>query len=1068
MRTFWAAWLAVESALLVGARPDRALSRVVNTKYGRVQGFIQQHASHSLPPVEVFLGIPYASPPSGEGRFTPTSSPLPWEDVRKCLETPPVCPQPPLDLDPSLVPPLRAAHLAAIKPLLENQSEDCLYLNIYSPHDGGGKYPVMVYIHGEAFTWGSGNLYDGSVLASYGQVTVVTMNYRLGPLGFLNTSPSGSGRRGVAGNQGLLDQLAAISWVSENIVHFGGDPERVTLFGHSAGAACINYLVVSPVVVPGLFHRVLLMSGSALSPWAEVQDALSVTARLAKLLNCSLPTNLSDRHPETIACLRNVSAQELVMAEVPRYKFNSAFGPSVDGVVVPEDFKTRLNRVLKGRQLSVMFGVTEADGYNDLSRKQAEEGLDVQERNRMLRTYVRNNYHHHLQEIYLAITKEYTDWSNPAQHPVQFTFPFKNPHSSCVPRQSPMLIIHHRTHPSSSPSMNTQYSSPSTPFHNARNIKHSASASLSAIPLRQDLLFITQPHTPPKLTPIHHPVFVTLRPIPQRMGSVFGSEVPLVFGSPFMDEPGPWRGNYTRQDALVSEIIMRYWTNFAKTGDPNLPEDVKLYLSLKDRGRQRNMTWETYDSVYEKYLEISKEISSPGRGLQATFLSPAGFRPRQKDHYRAHKVALWNWLIPELEEAGAQYPETDSEAWHASEDPKHFIGPVRPLDPFRFLHTTKTPATTAATALPTPSDEYLPPNVSAAQGSPVNGSSEVVPAGQFLDYTTALTLTVAIGLSLLVLNAILFAALIYRRDRNNLGPKMKYDSASAQPLCTVDSGVRSVSTHEALASPSKDGKSACSVDLQCTELHTFPTPPDIGDRNTEVTFHTSNSMHSLLSQPTSQFIPPPPLLATTPPTPPVSTHADVLETGACAGARCYSDVSNGQYPDMVNGQYPADVTQYPGERTYPDQYRVQSQCAGDPPLPGYPPTSTSSCPYPPNHPQYCGQYPASVSQYSSSTDQYSISGSQFSSPGASCPASSCQFSAPGGPCPPPQPASYTEEPQEVILPRTNRSATLQRASSSSSSTSSRKPQPPPRNSTLPSYATLPRQSSKDSLSHINA
>ncbi|ROT65218.1 putative neuroligin-4, Y-linked-like [Penaeus vannamei] len=221
----------------------------------------------------------------------------------------------------------------------------------------------MVYIHGEAFTWGSGNLYDGGVLASYGQVTVVTMNYRLGPLvqfkidhrptcsrcftpfisvqssihfsilrtfvvylthnsppspsppppyplalpplsslpsttfptlslhhlphhilpppstfspstsftiplpspplslhyplspppRFLNTSPSGSGRRGVAGNQGLLDQLAAISWVSENIVHFGGDPERVTLFGHSAGAACINYLVVSPVVVPGLW-----------------------------------------------------------------------------------------------------------------------------------------------------------------------------------------------------------------------------------------------------------------------------------------------------------------------------------------------------------------------------------------------------------------------------------------------------------------------------------------------------------------------------------------------------------------------------------------------------------------------------------------------------------------------------------------------------------------------------------------------------------------------------------------------------------------------------------------------
>lgn len=306
-----------------------------------------------------------------------------------------------------------------------------------------------------------------------------------------------------------------------------------------------------------------------------------------------------------------------------------------------------------------------------------------------------------------------------------------------------------------------------------------------------------------------------------------------------------------------------------------------------------------------------------------------------------------------------------------------------------------------------------------------------------------------------------------------MGPKMKYDSASAQPLCTVDSGMRSVSTHEALSSPVKEGKSACNVDLQCTELHTFPTPPDIGDRNTEVTFHTSNSMHSLLSQPTSQFIPPPPLLATTPPTPPVGgQHGEVVETGACGGARCYSEVSNGQYPDVSGGQFTPDVGQYPSEISsghYPDHEQYMSPGGGpcvEQSIPAYvAATSAPSCPCPTQHPHYCSHYAPSGSQYSSSTDQYSISGSQFSSPGAPCTTTTCQFTEPGLPC---LPKSYADEAQDVLGSRTSRSATLQRGSSSSSSTSSRKPQPPPRGSTLPSYATLPRHSSKDSLSHINA
>lgn len=1016
MSLAWVVWAVVASAVVSGGLPDQVLSRTVSTKYGKIQGFIRHHAKYPLPPVEVFLGVPYASPPLGDGRFTPTSSPLPWDGVRRCTELPAACPQPLPEARNDEDSPTRAAQLASLRRLLQHQSEDCLYLNIYSPHDGGGQFPVMVYIHGEDFMRGSGNLYDGSVLAAYGQVTVVTMNYRLGPLGFLNTRPNASGP-GVVGNQGLMDQLAALSWVNENIAHFRGDPRRVTIFGHASGAACINYLIVSPVVVPALFQRAILMSGSALSAWAEVQDPLSVTARLAKLLNCSLPSSLSDRHPETIICLRNVSANRLATLDLPQYKFTSLFGPSVDNVVVTQDFKTRMSRVLEKRGLSVMFGVTEADGYPQLNPEQVQQGLDVSARNRLFRTYVRNVYHHHLQEIYLAITKEYTDWGNPAQHP-----------------------------------------------YVVRNLAVEAISDGSYLAPLMDFGEMVSSQAPTYMYVYSHASHHHEKD-KKPFGSLFASEIPLLFGAPFMDDPGHFTDNFSKPDLHVSELLMRYWTNFAKSGDPNLPTDTKPTFSYKDRSfRQKNVSWEQYETIYERFLDIN-------------------YRPRLKDHYRAHKVALWNWLIPELEEAGAKYPDSDAEAWHSSENPKHFIGPVRPLDPFRFLHTTPATVTTEAPALPTPSDEYLPPNVSAAHGSaprPVNRSSEAVtgaPGGQFLDYTTALTLTVAIGLSLLVLNAILFAALIYKRDRNSLGPKIKYDSASAQPLCTVDSGIRSVSTHEALSSPVKEGKQACGVDLQCTELHTFPTPPDIGDRNTEVTFHTSNSMHSILSQPTSQFIPPPPLLATTPPTPPVSAQiSDGIEGGACSGGRCYPDAGNGQYPDInPNGQFPPDVGQYPSDITsshFPEQYRGNGgggggggsggggQCA-DPSISVYPTTSASQCT------QYCHHYPPSVSQYSSSTDQYSISGSQFSSPGAPCSTSACQFSEAGVSCLP-KPA-YSDEggqPEVVVASsgreRVSRSATLQRGASI------RKPQPPPRGSTLPSYATLPRQSSKESLSHINA
>ncbi|XP_023230529.1 neuroligin-4, X-linked-like [Centruroides sculpturatus] len=233
--------------ILVDSVATRHLSsRVVTTKYGALRGSIATLPNRQLKPVEIFLGVPYATPPMGSLRFMPPVTPAHWKGVRNADQFGPVCPQRLPDITNETealrrMPSGRLLYLRRLLPYLVNQSEDCLYLNIYAPLQAN-KLPVMVYIHGESYEWNSGNPYDGSVLASYGLVVVVTINYRLGVLGFL-PSLDNSAR----GNYGLMDQVAALHWIQENIGGFGGDPRNVTVFGHDYGAACTNFLMISPM-----------------------------------------------------------------------------------------------------------------------------------------------------------------------------------------------------------------------------------------------------------------------------------------------------------------------------------------------------------------------------------------------------------------------------------------------------------------------------------------------------------------------------------------------------------------------------------------------------------------------------------------------------------------------------------------------------------------------------------------------------------------------------------------------------------------------------------------------------
>jgi para-nitrobenzyl esterase len=195
--------------------------------------------------IHVYKGIPYAKPPVGELRWQAPQPPDPWTTPRRALAYGPSCPQADSALDRD-------------KETL-NQSEDCLYLNVWSPaQDTDQKLPVMVWIHGGGLVQGSGAkaFYDGTCLARRG-VIIVTINYRLGAFGFF-THPD----LGQRGNWGLLDQIAALQWVHENIAQFGGDPGCVTIFGESAGALSVHALMASPLA-RGLFHRAIAESGAA-------------------------------------------------------------------------------------------------------------------------------------------------------------------------------------------------------------------------------------------------------------------------------------------------------------------------------------------------------------------------------------------------------------------------------------------------------------------------------------------------------------------------------------------------------------------------------------------------------------------------------------------------------------------------------------------------------------------------------------------------------------------------------------------------------------------------------------
>ena len=349
-----------------GAATGNQVFHVVETTYGKVQGI-------ATAGIKEFKGIPYGAPTGGKNRFMPPKKPATWTGIRECFAHGQCCPQ--------TLSNLRSEYGMMIQwdQHSGGMGEDCLVLNVWTPGvNDNGKRAVLVSFHGGGYTTGSGNApgFDGAQLALFGDVVVVTVNHRLASYGYTHLADLGAPPEfASAGVTGIMDLVASLQWVHDNIANFGGDPGRVMIFGQSGGGAKTSTVLATPSA-KGLFHRAAVQSGSSLR--LTTREAATKTAEqlLAKL---EIPKS-------RIADIQKVSWQQLLEAQTGI----TGFSPVMDGTVLPHhqfdpvappesaDVPMIISTTLEDAALSLTnFTVDEAGLKSVLSQRYADKADEI-------------------------------------------------------------------------------------------------------------------------------------------------------------------------------------------------------------------------------------------------------------------------------------------------------------------------------------------------------------------------------------------------------------------------------------------------------------------------------------------------------------------------------------------------------------------------------------------------------------------------------------------------------------------------------------------------------------------
>ncbi|XP_070577218.1 cholinesterase-like isoform X2 [Ptychodera flava] len=519
--------------------------------------------------VDAFLGIPYAQPPVGELRFKP---PVPtftiWEEVRSATEFSAACWQ--LN-DTSFGNFSGSTMWNPNVPV----SEDCLYLNVWTPHPRPRKAAVMVWIHGGSLISGTTSLeiYNGATLSAIEKVVVVSMNYRLGALGFLAMQVDGA-----PGNMGFIDQLTALQWVKDNIQYFGGDPDEVTLFGESAGAASVGFHLLSPVG-GNTFKRAILQSGSAKVPWAITSDdeAMRRALLLAKNVGCGSDHGArnftTDEVEKLLACLQSKSVEEIVASQyiIDGLDAIGTFAGVVDGKYVKQYPSVSMSKH-SFKQASVLIGTNRDEGTWFLPYYVSKYfSLAAPTMNRSAFTgsieYFLNREN---SLVHDAVAFQYTDWSDP---------------------DDPALLLE----------------GISGVVGDAAIVCPTIEFAKSYAEAGNDVYLYSFEQ------------LAANSPWPEWFGVIHGDEIAYVVGQPLHQGHG-----FSDTDRLLSHRIMKYWANFARTGNPNKAEVDDISNDVDE--------WPKFDLEKQEYCILKGDETQPSVGRTP--------RPEQ--------CAFWRELYPKL------------------------------------------------------------------------------------------------------------------------------------------------------------------------------------------------------------------------------------------------------------------------------------------------------------------------------------------------------------------------------------------------------------------------------------